>query len=184
MVIMSHLKPSRIILRILLITLITTLSLFGMGEKIFTMKADFVQTITDEKNSTLIYQGNMLAKRPSLAMWHYQKPIEKTVYITEENVTIVEPELEQAIVKRLSNSIDILAILSSAVKESKEHYTAYYDDKEYHILMKGQKILSITYSDAFDNIVKISFSKQKINTKIDNALFHANIPLDYDIIRD
>lgn len=173
-----------IYLRLIIITLLTSLSLFAIGEKTLTMKADFVQTITDEKNSTLIYKGDMLAKRPSLAKWHYSSPIDKTVYITAHEVTIVEPELEQAIVKKLSNSIDILAILATAVKVRKNHYTAYYDEKEYHILMNGDKIVSISYRDAFDNTVKITFSNQQINTKIDDTHFQADIPLDFDVIKD
>jgi len=171
-------------MRIIFITLFSYMTLFALGEEIKTMQADFVQTITDDKNSTLTYYGELTAKRPNLARWHYSRPIEKTVYITTSQVTIVEPELEQAIIKHLSNSIDILAILASAKKVKDTHYTAYYDDKEYHITLKKKHITTLYYYDAFDNKVEIHFSKQKINHTVDNSTFQADIPQDYDIIED
>jgi len=171
-------------MRLLFSTLLLSTSLFAIGENITTMQADFTQTITDDKNSTLIYKGNMLAKRPNMAKWHYVEPIEKRVYIVDKEVTVVEPELEQAIIKKLDNSIDILAILSSATKISKEHYVAIYHEKEYEIYLSGKKIKSIHFSDAFDNQVSINFTQEKINQKIDDQRFKAEIPLDFDIIKD
>ena len=171
-------------MRIIFIALLVFSPLFAISEQTVTMKADFIQTITDDKDSTITYKGTMLAKRPSMALWHYKEPIEKTVYITARSVTIVEPELEQAIVKRLDNSIDILAILASAKKDGKNSYTAYYSNKEYHITMQSDMIRSISYSDDFDNVVKIVFSAQQINKSIKDSRFIADIPADFDIIRD
>ena len=171
-------------MRIIFVALLVLTPLFAISEKTNTMQADFVQTITDDKNSTITYKGEMLAKRPSMAMWHYKKPIEKTVYITATNVTIVEPELEQAIIKRLDNSIDILSILASAKKEGKNSYTAFYQGKEYYITMHANMIDSISYTDAFDNLVKIIFTAQQINKGLNNSLFKADIPADFDIIKD
>lgn len=171
-------------MRLFVLALLSALTLFAIGENTDTMEASFVQTITDDKNSTITYKGDMLAKRPNMTMWHYRKPIEKSVYITAQSVTIVEPELEQAIVKKIGNSIDILAILASAHKESKNHYTAYYNNKEYHITLQSNTIKAISYTDTFDNIVKITFSKQQINQKIDDSRFTINIPADFDIIKD
>jgi len=176
-----HLRTS---MRILLIAFFTVTSLLAIGENTNTMQSNFTQTITNDKNSTITYKGNLLVKRPSLALWHYVEPIEKSVYITARNVTIVEPELEQAIVKKLDNNVDILAILASAKKESTNHYSAMYDDKQYLIEMKEGLIHSITYNDTFENIVTITFTKQKINKKISNTKFKPIIPLDFDIIKD
>ena len=171
-------------MRTLLIALFTITSLFAIGEETNTMQADFTQTITDDKNKTITYKGDMMVKRPSLALWHYKDPIEKRVYITAHKATIIEPELEQAIIKKLDNSIDILAILASAKKESKDHYNAVYNDKTYHIKMIKRQIHSITYSDTFDNTVKITFTKQQINKNISDSKFSAVIPVDYDLIKD
>jgi len=171
-------------MRIIFIALLTLSPLFAIGEKTETMHATFIQTITDDKNSTITYEGTMSAKQPNMALWHYTKPVDKTIYIDTQKVTIVEPELEQAIVKRLDNTIDILAILASAQKEGKNSYIATYNDKNYYISLQNNKIKSIHYSDAFDNTVKIIFSAQKINVKIDNSYFKAQIPDDFDVIKD
>ncbi len=171
-------------MRILFIALFVLSPLFAISENTDTMKADFVQTITDDKNSTITYKGNMFAKRPNMALWHYKEPVEKSVYITAESVTIVEPELEQAIIKRLGNSIDILAILSSAKRDTKNSYSVFYDNKRYDVLMQDKMIKSISYTDAFDNIVKIVFTAQQINKNIDDSRFRADIPADFDIIKD
>lgn len=169
-------------MRHLFLSLLIIVPLFAIGEKTFTMQAEFLQTITDEKNSTITYSGDMLAKRPNMAMWHYKKPIEKRVYITSANATIIEPELEQAIIKKLDNSIDILAILAAAKKEAKNSYVAHYNNQKYHIFMQDNMIKTIRYSDAFDNIVTIVFTAQQINQNIDDSRFVADIPEGFDVI--
>ena len=171
-------------MRLLFIALLAVSPLFALGEKSTTMQANFIQTITDDKNSTITYEGTMSAKRPNMAMWHYLKPVDKSIYITSNDVTIVEPELEQAIIKHLTNTIDILAILASAKKVGKDSYVALYGDKEYHVLIQDEIIERITFKDAFDNTVKIIFSKQKINEKIPDTVYEAVIPEDFDIIKD
>lgn len=171
-------------MRLFFAALLTVTSLFALSETTDTMQADFVQTITDDKNTTITYRGDMLAKRPNMAMWHYSEPFEKTVYIAANSVTIVEPELEQAIVKKLDSSIDILAVLASAQQVAKERYTAYYNTKEYDIAMHGDKIRTIRYTDAFDNKVTIVFDRQLINRAIDDSRFKAVIPEGFDIISE
>jgi outer membrane lipoprotein carrier protein len=171
-------------MRLLLVTLLAITPLFAIGEHTETMRADFVQTITDDRNNTITYRGDMLAKRPYKAMWHYKEPVEKRVYITAKRVTVVEPELEQAIIKKIGDNIDILAILASANKEKNGTYTAHYNDKAYHITLDNGTIKTIRFTDAFDNNVKIIFDKQQINRDIDDALFRATIPEAFDIISE
>jgi outer membrane lipoprotein carrier protein len=171
-------------MRLFFTVLLCAASLFALGETTDTMQADFVQTITDDKNSTITYRGEMLAKRPDMSMWHYREPFEKTVYIASKSVTIVEPELEQAIIRKLDGTIDILGILASARKVSKENYAAYYNTKEYDITVQGDKIKSIRYTDAFDNRVSIVFDKQLINRPIDDGRFKAVIPDGFDVISE
>ena len=171
-------------MRLFFSVLLFATSLFALGENIDTMQADFIQTITDDKNSTITYRGEMLAKRPNMTMWHYKEPFEKKVYISEKEVTIVEPELEQAIVRKLDGSIDILAILASSRQIAKESYAAYYNAKEYDITMQDGKIKTIRYTDTFDNKVTIVFDKQLINRSIDNGRFKAVIPDGFDLISE
>jgi len=171
-------------MRLLFVALLSISSLFALGEKTETMQADFIQTITDDRNSTITYRGDMIAKRPNMTMWHYREPFEKRVYITADNVTIVEPELEQAIIKKLRSSIDILAILAAAQRDQDNSYSASYNDQKYRITVDGDKIMSIAYTDTFDNNVKIVFEKHQINKVVDSGRFKAQIPEEYDIISD
>ncbi len=171
-------------MRLILTTLLTLTSLYAISENTTTMQANFTQTITNDKNNTITYSGDMIAKRPNLTMWHYSKPVDKTVYITTSNVTIIEPELEQVIIKQLENSIDILAILAAATKVTESEYSAHYQGKAYKIGLEKREIRSISYNDAFDNLVTITFTSRKINAPIDDALFYPSIPEDFDIIRD
>ncbi|WP_345974040.1 LolA-like outer membrane lipoprotein chaperone [Sulfurimonas sp. HSL3-7] len=171
-------------MRLLFAALLSITSLFAISEKTDTMQADFVQTITDDKNSTITYRGDMLAKRPNMALWHYKEPVQKSVYITARNVTVIEPELEQVIIKKLNGSVDILAILGAAEHVGKNSYRAYYSGKEYLISIKDDKIDTISYTDAFDNRVSIVFDKQQINQKIEDSRFKATIPQDFDIISE
>ncbi len=159
-------------------------SLFALGESTTTLEADFVQTIVDDQNATITYKGDMLAKRPNQALWHYSKPVEKSVFIIDKTITVVEPELEQVIIKKLQNTIDILGILSSAKKTSPNHYTAYYHENSYHIVMDKKVLKSISYIDAFENSVTLKFSNQKRNHKISEARFNIVIPEDFDVIKD
>ena len=52
------------------------------------------------------------------------------------------------------------------------------------ITTKDSLIESISYSDEFENSVKVLFTNQRQNEKIDNNLYIPNIPVEYDIIRD
>ena len=171
-------------MRLLFAALLFATSLFAIGEKTDTMQADFVQTITDDKNSTITYRGDMIAKRPNMAIWHYKEPVQKSVYVTARNVTVIEPELEQVIIKKLNGSVDILAILGAAEQVGKNSYRAHYSGKEYLISVKGGKIETISYTDAFDNRVSIVFDKQQINQTIEDERFKAVIPQDFDIISE
>lgn len=168
------------------ITLLILLSLsaFASINEVTSFDADFIQNITDEKNKVLTYKGHITASRPQNAFWKYTTPIEKNVYITSFEVIIVEPELEQVIVRKVSNDFDFFKMIKNAKKVKKDMYRANYKETMFTIATKGDLIISISYLDEFENIVKIKFLNQKQNIKIDNKIFRADFPLDYDIIRD
>ena len=69
--------------------------------------ADFTQEISDENNKIVKYVGKINAKKPKLAMWSYSKPVEKKVYIEKNSVVVIEPELEQIIIRKLHDDFDI-----------------------------------------------------------------------------
>jgi len=169
--------------KIFLIALLVS-EIFAFFDTIESFSADFTQTVTDEKNKVLTYNGNLIASKPQNAIWKYTTPINKDVYINEQNVIIIEPEIEQAIIRKIESNFDFFKMIQNA-KESKENiYITKFKNINFTIVTKNNLIESISYIDEFENNVKISFKNQKQNKKIDKNIFIPNIPVEFDIIRD
>lgn len=167
-----------------LLLLFSTIPLLASLDEISSFEADFVQSITDEKSKTLVYNGKIRALKPQNAKWSYTKPVKKDVYINDFEVTIVEPEIEQVIVKTLESNFDFFKIISNAKRVADNRYIANYKNSKFTIIKNGNLIESISYLDEFENKVQISFKNQKQNQPIDKAIFTPSFPLDFDIIRD
>ena len=170
-------------MKTLLLSLTFTSLLFAQSNIIQTFSADFNQSIQDEHNKTITYIGHMESKRPNLARWRYDKPIVKTLYIYNDIVTIIEPDLEQAIVKRLNKNIDIFQIMKNAKKIDENSFEADYNDQKFLLTYKKALLSTIVYSDELDNTVTIIFSSQKNNIDLNDSIFKAVIPEDFDIVR-
>ncbi|WP_457746306.1 LolA-like outer membrane lipoprotein chaperone [Sulfurimonas sp.] len=167
-----------------LLTLLASTTLFASLNSINSFEADFTQNIVDEKGKTIKYTGHVLAKKPQYAFWQYSTPVKKNVYILPQRVVIVEPELEQAIVKFIRSDFDFFNMLKNAKKISSDVYEASFNNAKFKITMKNSEIVSISYKDEFENDVTIAFSKQKQNLEINDSKFIPNIPIEYDVIRD
>ncbi len=157
---------------------------FASLDKIDSFEADFVQNITDDKNKVLTYKGHILASKPQLALWSYSDPVKKDVYINNRTVTIVEPEIEQVIIKKIESNFDFFKLVQNAKLIQKNNYIAEYKGTIFKIITKNNTIKSILYLDEFENSVEIIFSKQIENKLINIELFQANYPLEFDIIFD
>ena len=168
---------------IIMTLLCSTLS-FAAIDNINSFEADFTQTVTDDKNTSLNYSGYVQAKKPQNALWSYKKPVKKDVYISNRRVTIVEPEIEQVIIRRINTGFDFFKMVKNATKIAKNVYEANYKNTRFTIYLKNNLIEKISYKDEFDNSVVIQFKKQKQNTKLENDIFIAKFPLYFDIIRD
>ncbi|MCK9453528.1 LolA-like outer membrane lipoprotein chaperone [Sulfurimonas sp.] len=167
-----------------LLTILITMQLFASLEEMTSFEADFVQSITDEKEKVLSYSGHIVALKPQNAKWSYIKPVKKDVYINNFEVTIVEPEIEQVIIKRLESNFDFFKIVSNAKKIGNNLYVAYYRDSKFSIVKNGNLIESISYLDEFENKVKIVFKNQKQDHAINESLFMPKYPMEFDIIKD
>jgi len=167
---------------LLLLALLT--SLFGFADTLRSLSADFTQQITDDTNKTITYSGHLDATRPDMARWEYTEPVEKSVYVVGHKVTIIEPELEQAIVKSFREEIDLFKILAKAKKLDDETYLATHNSQQFLIKIKNDVPMAISYKDAFENNIRILFSKQKVNGDLPASLFAPKIPDDYDILTE
>jgi len=157
---------------------------FASFVSLSSFQADFTQSVTDDKNKSLIYKGRIVASKPQNAVWNYTNPIKKDVYINKFNVTIVEPEIEQVIIKRIDSSLDFFNMIQNAKEIQKNKYEAQYKESKFTITTKNEVIETISYIDEFENKVKIVFENQKQNEKINMEIFTPNYPLEFDVIRD
>ena len=146
-------------------------------------EADFTQNIVDDHNKTITYKGNIKAARPQYALWQYKSPVEKKVYILPHKIIIVEPELEQAIIKKIGNNFDFFSLIKNAKKIDKRHYLANFRGKNYLITIKNNIFSSIAYKDELDNKITINFTNTKTDKKIKDETFVPKIPKDYDLIK-
>jgi outer membrane lipoprotein carrier protein len=168
---------------LILLTFFVTLSFASLGE-IDSFEADFTQSITDDKGKKLTYTGHIIASKPQSALWNYIKPVKKDIYISEYSVTIIEPEIEQVIIRKISSNFDIFKLIKNAKEIEKNRYLTTYKNTKFSITTKNNLIKSISYIDEFDNNVEIIFKNQKQNKEINKEIFYPNIPVEYDIVRD
>lgn len=157
---------------------------FASFDTLNTFQADFTQSVTDDKNKSLVYKGHIIASKPQNALWEYTTPIKKDVYINRFSVTLIEPEIEQVIIRKIESNFDFFSMVRNAKKIEDNKYIANYKESKFTITTKNELIESISYIDEFENRVKIVFENQKQNKKIDLKLFVPDYPLEFDIIRD
>jgi len=169
----------RIVLAVLLAT-----SAYANIKNLKSFEADFSQNITDDKGVKITYNGHITASKPQFALWQYLKPIQKSVYIMSNKIVVIEPDLEQAIIKHLRGNFDFFKIIHNAKKIDKNKYLAKFKDKEYIIETENSTIKSISYKDELENNIKIIFKNQIENKKIPKERYIPHIPNEYDVVTE
>ena len=166
------------------IFLIATIISLGFSNilEINSFEADFKQVVTNDAQNKLTYEGHVSAIKPQSALWIYTKPTQKQIYIDSSRATIIEPDIEQVIIKHISTSFDFFNMLSNAKKVQDNIYVATFQNIKYKIELQNNNIHSITYTDELENQVVITFSHQVKNKKINKELFIPIIPMGFDII--
>lgn len=171
-------------MRYIISCLLLFINLFGAFEDVNTFNAEFKQTIVNEQNKKIEYEGVVYIKRPGFAFWEYQKPILKQVYLIEKEVVIIEPELEQVIVTEVDGAIDFLKILNDSKKISSDLYETLIKDQKYLLFIENDLLKRVQFIDKMDNRVDIEFFNQKKNSKIEERVFEPIIPEEFDIIKE
>lgn len=170
-------------MRFLTVFLCFVLSLTAAPKEISSFQSKFEQTITDENGKTIRYSGELWAAKPQNALWVYQKPIKKSVYINSKKITIVEPSIEQVTLRTLDGEIDFLQIVQQAKKVDDNKYIATLKGEKYTLVFNNDILSSISYTDGFDNRVIIKFISPIHNKEIEASKFKPLIPEDFDIIK-
>jgi outer membrane lipoprotein carrier protein len=147
------------------------------------LESNFSQSITNDQNAKIVYHGKMYAKRENnQALWRYTSPINKDIYYKGGKLIIIEPDLEQVIYAKMDKIPNILTILDNAVQIGENRLQTSFNNINYNITMNGNKIDKIEYKDEMENRVKITFTNENVNHKINNSVFNFIIPEDYDIL--
>lgn len=171
-------------IKTILFLYLTTFSLYANNfGNIKTFEAEFTQTIQNPSGTKVHYDGVLHIKEPNTIRWQYKKPIEKFVYIKKYTITIIEPELEQAIITKLDKEINILALLKTAKKISTNIYLSKFNNVDYTIELTNNLLKRISYKDELENNVIIDFKKVQQNHLIEDKIFKFRIPYDYDVIK-
>lgn len=171
-------------MRFLPLSLIFALTLFASPQDINSFNSPFEQRIVDEHGKVITYRGELWAAKPQNALWAYQKPIQKSVYINAKRLVILEPQLEQATIRSLGDEIDFLEIIKKAKKIDNDHYNATVNGQTYTIIFKNDLLNAIQYTDSYDNKVTIQFLKPVHNTAIPSSRFVPTIPAGYDVLKN
>ena len=168
----------------LLFLSLTSLLLHASELHFKTFQASFLQTIMDENSKKITYTGKIYIDGESKALWHYEAPIEKKLYFIKKSLTIIEPELEQVIMRQIQENINIYAILKRAKKVDNSTYRGSYNGKSYTLHVNSGVVEDLEYKDNFDNQVVITFENQKVDETLPKDIFSIKIPQDFDIIRE
>lgn len=171
-------------MRFLPVLFLLSLTLFASPKDLTSFNSKFVQTIVDDNNKKITYSGELWASKPQYALWIYQKPIQKSVYVTGSKITVIEPQIEQVTLRSLDNEIDFLQIIQKSKKVDNDKYTATVKGQTYTLFFKNDILSSINYQDGYDNRVSIVFSNPVQNKPIETSRFKPVIPADFDIIKD
>lgn len=170
-------------MRFLTAFLCLTVSLSAAPKDIQSFNSKFEQTITDDNGKTIRYTGELWAAKPQNALWMYQKPIKKSVFVNAQKITIVEPSIEQVTLRTLDGEIDFLQIIQQAKKVEDHTYVATIKGEKYTIFFNNDHLSAISYTDGFDNKVVIKFISPIQNKPIESSKFKPTIPDEYDIIK-
>ena len=150
--------------------------------KIDSYRAEFIQSVTNSSNNTIIYKGDVVIKQPYYIKWIYKTPIKKYLFIIKKQVTIIEPELEQVIQTKLTKELNILTLIKQAKHIKNNQYISKIYDIDYFLTFQDKKLVQIDYQDELDNHITIKFTNISYNIPIDISEFKFNIPYDYDFI--
>ncbi|WP_131158661.1 LolA-like outer membrane lipoprotein chaperone [Helicobacter pylori] len=131
--------------------------------------AHFKQVLKKEK--PLVYYGVLKAKAPNWALWVYEKPLKKEIYMNDKEVVVYEPNLFQATITPLKDKTDFFTILKRLKKQDDGSFQTTINKTTYRLVFKDGKPFSLEFKDEMNNLVTITFSQAEINPTIADEIF-------------
>lgn len=168
------------------------------------MKADFTQTLFDEKMRQVeVAKGKVMLLKPGKFRWDYTAPYEQHIIADGEKLWLYDPDLEQVTVKNMSEALGAapIALLTSEEKledqfkiielgniDGREfvQLEAKVKDTDYGLMLlalgdKG-RLEVMELKDKLGQVTRIEFHNAKFNEKIDPAKFNFTPPKGVDVI--
>ncbi len=147
-------------------------------------EANFTQTLTNDANKTIRYQGEVKYSTPDHFKWRYDTPTKKDVCSDARKIEIVNHDLEQVATYIVDKGLNLPAIVQNAKPYRKTVYIAKYKGISYTIQVNNRGELSrIAYRDELDNNVLIILSQMKYSpNKMDDTKLQCSYPESYDMV--
>lgn len=174
-------------------------------EKSQTIEANFSQLTLDAGGTSLQEtSGKMTVKRPGLFYWHTDAPQEQVVVSDGKNVTLWDPDLEQATIKKLDQRLnqtpalllsgDVSKISQSFDISSKEQgevmdFTLKPKTKDtlfdsLRVSFRKGLINDMQLIDSVGQRTNILFNGVKVNQAVPDSKFKFDIPKGADVIKE
>ena len=174
-------------------------------EPLETYVADFEQQILDGSGQRLQEaRGRMWLSRPGKFRWEVDAPYEQLVVSAGEEVTLYDPDLEQATVQALDQRVTHTPalLLSGSADEltgsydvtrrqqgSSETFTLVPKDpdtlfEELQMTFRGEALDLLQMTDSTGQRTAIEFDNVRMNESLDDSRFTFEIPEGTDVIRD
>ena len=174
-------------------------------QSIQSLSADFMQeTVQMAGRAPQVTSGHMTVQRPDNFRWEVKEPYPQLVIAGASLVTVYDPDLEQAVIRKMDQSLhDTPALLlsgdTSSLNQSYEiNVVADGDNESYQlkprsgerlfevleIRFKGKHLENMKLTDGLGAETRIRFTGLEENTKIDPELFQFTPPKGTDVINE
>lgn len=175
----------------------------GFLSQVQSLRANFVQTLYGaDGDSQPPSSGRLLLERPGRFRWDYESPYRQLVLSDGESLWSVDPDLEQAVVRKLDESMaaspamllsgsrDLEEVFSIELVKRDEGLLKVYlvpreQGSDFQALLLGfddNGLARLELVDNLDQVTRLDFSEIELNPDLDDASFHYVPPQGMDVI--
>lgn len=182
------------------------IQLVGKLSKIKTFSGTFVQYAVDQKGARIQEsRGELKADRSGLFYWHTTEPLEQTVVSNGNEVTVYDPDLDQATIQAVGQqaqttpailfsgdtakigenfNVEIKAQVSQSVQYALKPKNKESLFERLVVRFEGDNLQELRITDALGQESTMSFIQTQINPIFPANTFEIKLPKGTDIIRD
>ena len=174
--------------------------------KIKTFSGTFVQYSVDQKGSRIQEsRGELKADRAGLFYWHTSEPLEQTVVSNGKEVTVYDPDLEQATIQAVGQqaqttpailfsgdtatigenfNVEIKTQLAQTIQYELKPKSTESLFERLIVRFEGDNLQELRITDALGQESTMSFIQTQINPSFSDDTFTIKLPKGTDVIRD